>query len=112
MARRWCSKKLPDMLRRILIAVGVAALLVALACALGGVWKVAAYLFVIGSALAVGIPLERWRYTGSGGWGRRKDVHGDWQPTGERFMDPASGQLLEVYYNPQTGERDYRGRQA
>ncbi|HET8608360.1 MAG TPA: hypothetical protein VFM11_01355 [Burkholderiales bacterium] len=100
------------MLRRVLITVGVAALLAALGCALGGIWEVAAYLFVIGIALAVGIPFERWRYTSSNGRGKQKSFHGDWQPTGERFMDPASGQLLEVYYNPQTGERDYRGRQA
>lgn len=112
MARRWCSKKPPDMLRRVLIAVGVAALLAALACALDGAWEVAAYLFVIGIALAVGIPLERWRYTGAGGRGEQKVFDGDWQPTGERFMDPAGGQWLEVYYNPHTGERDYRGRQA
>ncbi|MGH8599813.1 MAG: hypothetical protein ACRET1_04060 [Burkholderiales bacterium] len=100
------------MLRRVLIAVGVAALLAALACALRGAWEVAAYLFIIGIALAVGIPLERWRYTGSNRDGRQKGVHGDWQPTGERFMDPVSGRLLEVYYNPATGERDYRGRDA
>jgi hypothetical protein len=33
---------------------------------------------------------------------------GKWQPTGERFNDPTTGQVVEVYYNPQTGERDYR----
>ena len=31
-----------------------------------------------------------------------------WQPTGERFVDPASGTLTEVWFNPDTGERDYR----
>jgi len=35
-------------------------------------------------------------------------TRGKWQPTGERFNDPTSGQIVEVYYNPQTGERDYR----
>lgn len=31
-----------------------------------------------------------------------------WQATGERFVDPASGKLVDVYYNPATGERQYR----
>jgi hydroxymethylpyrimidine pyrophosphatase-like HAD family hydrolase len=29
------------------------------------------------------------------------------QTTAERFVDPTSGKLLEVRYNPQTGERAY-----
>jgi sugar phosphate permease len=33
---------------------------------------------------------------------------GAWKPTGERFEDPTSGETVEVYENPQTGERDYR----
>jgi hypothetical protein len=31
-----------------------------------------------------------------------------WQKTGERFVDDSSGKLMEVYYNPKTGERSYR----
>ena len=41
----------------------------------------------------------------------RPRVHsnvGGWQATGERFVDPASGKLVDVYYNPTTGERQYR----
>lgn len=37
--------------------------------------------------------------------------HGDsihWQATGERFRDPTSGKLMEVHYDPATGQRDYR----
>ena len=33
---------------------------------------------------------------------------GNWQRTGERFVDPTTKREVEVYYNPQTGERDYR----
>ena len=33
---------------------------------------------------------------------------GTWHRTGERFVDPVSGQHTDVYFNPQTGERDYR----
>lgn len=31
-----------------------------------------------------------------------------WQPTGEKFIDPGTGKLVEVDYDPQTGERNYR----
>jgi hypothetical protein len=34
---------------------------------------------------------------------------GEWVPTGERFEDPSSGKTVEVYQNPRTGEREYRG---
>jgi hypothetical protein len=32
---------------------------------------------------------------------------GNWQPTGEQFIDPESGQATEVLYDPETGERRY-----
>jgi hypothetical protein len=31
----------------------------------------------------------------------------DWTFTGERFVDPKSGELLEVWQQPHTGERAY-----
>ena len=31
----------------------------------------------------------------------------DWSLTGERFLDPQSGEMLEVWYCPRTGERAY-----
>jgi hypothetical protein len=30
------------------------------------------------------------------------------EPTSEVFIDPASGQRMRVWYNPVTGEREYR----
>ena len=30
------------------------------------------------------------------------------RPTGERMIDPASGDLIEVWEDPATGEREYR----
>ncbi len=30
------------------------------------------------------------------------------QPTSEVFIDPSSGQRMRVWYNPVTGEREYR----
>ena len=32
---------------------------------------------------------------------------GHWEQTAEKFIDPVSGHLIEVLYNPETGERDY-----
>ncbi|HLX40926.1 MAG TPA: hypothetical protein VKR42_10345 [Ktedonobacteraceae bacterium] len=65
-------------------------------------WLVA-YLAVNGVILVSAMLLERQRYR------TRVDRNqGYWQPTGERFVDPTTGQLMEVLYNRATGERDYR----
>jgi hypothetical protein len=31
----------------------------------------------------------------------------DWQLTEERFVDPSSGESLEVWFHPESGERAY-----
>lgn len=93
------------MLRRVLIALGVAGLLGGMACLLLRLWVPAIYLLAECGVLLAAVLLERWRYT------RTVDrSRGNWQATGERFMDPASGRPMEVFYNPETGERDYRER--
>lgn len=91
------------MLRRVLLVLGIAGLIGACICVLVKAYVAALYLFIEGAALTLGILLERWRYVRSVNRGK-----GRWQSTGERFMDPTSGKLMEVYYNPETGERDYR----
>jgi hypothetical protein len=46
------------------------------------------------------------------GWDRyrssRKATSESSQPTSEDFTDPASGKPMRVWYNPATGEREYR----
>ncbi len=47
------------------------------------------------------------------GWdryhGNRKAARNDnSQPTTEVFIDPETGRRMRVYYNPGTGQRDYR----
>ena len=32
----------------------------------------------------------------------------NWRPTGERFVDLARAKLVDVYCDPETGEREYR----
>ncbi|MGB9428505.1 MAG: hypothetical protein WCC11_01280 [Gammaproteobacteria bacterium] len=93
------------MLRRVLIVLGVAGLIAALICLLLKAYVVALYLFIEGSVLIIALLFERWRYGRSVNRGK-----GRWQATGERFVDPTSGKLVEVFYNPETGERDYQNK--
>jgi hypothetical protein len=59
-------------------------------------------LLAIGIPVLIGTLFERWRY-------RRAEhaVGNQWQRTGERFLDPATGEPIEVYFDPRTGERRY-----
>ena len=50
-----------------------------------------------GAIIVLGTLCERWRYHN-----RNAAVDGDWQPTGERFVDPATGKNVEVLYDPET----------
>lgn len=59
-------------------------------------------LLMFGGLLLVGTLLERWRYKPSL---QAHEAKG--QPTGERFVDPKTGEVTEVYYDPATGERSY-----
>ncbi len=56
-----------------------------------------------GGILVAGTLFERWRYNN-----KNASVEGDWQTTGERFVDPETGKNVEVLYDPQSGERRYR----
>ena len=51
-----------------------------------------------------------WLLFRSGGYKRRPldaPPARDWTFTGERFVDPQSGELIEVWLAPRTGERAY-----
>lgn len=37
----------------------------------------------------------------------RPPLSAGWRPTGEKFIDPASGKPVEVWFDPATGERKY-----
>jgi hypothetical protein len=91
------------MLRRDLVAFGVLYLVVAIILfAAKLALPLAVYLVVGGLVLVVAIIFERRGY--------RPPIDragGNWRPTGERFIDPTTGRLIEVRYNPSTGERDY-----
>ena len=92
------------MLRWVLIAYGVLCLIVAVILfAVHATIALVIYLAINGFLITGGILFER-----SGYRSQVNRTQGKWQPTGERFNDPTTGQIVEVYYDPQTGERDYR----
>ena len=55
-----------------------------------------------GLIVLFGTVYERWRYRHLA---ERPD--GSWEATGERFVDPSTGDPVEVFYDPRTGERRY-----
>jgi hypothetical protein len=51
-----------------------------------------------------------WFFFRNGGYKRRPldaPPGQDWRFTGERFLDPSSGEVLEVWHSPTTGKRAY-----
>jgi hypothetical protein len=56
----------------------------------------------VGAIVLIGTLFERWRY-------RRIDepTNGRWQRTDEKFIDPSSGEAVDVMFDPRTGERRY-----
>lgn len=65
-------------------------------------WVAMIYLAVNGLLIAGGVIVERSAYRP-----RLSSGSGEWELTGERFIDPTTERLVEVRYNPSTGERDY-----
>lgn len=64
------------------------------------VWVIVAVVVGLGVVVAV-FGWDRYR---SGG----KPAGESSQPTSEVFTDPVSGRATRVWYNPSTGEREYR----
>lgn len=89
------------MLRNVLFVVALAVGVIGLGARLAG-HREAAPFAIWGCMIAGAVQLERWRYKA-----RSSGQGGDWQKTDERFVDPESGQTMQVFYNPRTGERRY-----
>lgn len=92
------------MLRGFVIALAAASLLGAAAVMLFAprLWPLAVEWVAFAILLSAGLFFER-HYRGAAA--RPKDVL---QSTGEKFVDPSTGKLTEVLYDPKTGERIYR----
>jgi len=91
------------MLRNLLLAIGLGGLVVAIGLFVAGQYAPGLQTLIGSGVLTASVAFERWRYVRS-----LTSPEGRWQPTGERFMDPTTYRLTDVYYNPDTGERDYR----
>lgn len=90
------------MLRKAILAYGVLAIIGAVVLAMAGiVTGLVFYLFVNGAIVVAALLFERRRYRAP------VTASGPWQETGERFVDPSTGTLMKVRYNPQTGAREY-----
>jgi hypothetical protein len=56
----------------------------------------------IGVIVLIGTLFERWRYRHI-----EESPTDHWQRTGEQFIDPSTGDPVEVMFDPRTGERRY-----
>lgn len=63
-----------------------------------------AYALALGALTMLGTVFERWRYRP-----RSPRPGAVWEPTGERFEDPQTGNTVQVFYDPRSGERRYVG---
>lgn len=59
------------------------------------------FLLILGGLIVISLAFE-------GRYRAAKTPSASWQPTGEKFIDPGTGKLVEVDYDPKTGERRYR----
>lgn len=91
------------MLRQSLIAIGILMLAGAGLAAALGAYAIVPHLLIGAAVFGAGVAWERWRYGVPRA--QRPDPH--WQATGERFIDPESGALVEVWYDPRDGARHY-----
>lgn len=93
------------MLMLALYVIGAVLLLVAaIALLVGGALALFLPQLIIGGLfLIVALAIERWRYKPVRS--DRPDPH--WTDTGERFVDPETGVLTAVYFDPEKGERHY-----
>jgi membrane protein implicated in regulation of membrane protease activity len=89
-------------LRGFVIAAGAILTFVGIALIVSGVHAPGWQALVTGLIVLVGTLFERWRY-------RRieQPPKGPWQRTGEEFLDPSTGNHVEVMFDPRAGERRY-----
>ena len=89
------------MLRAFVLALSIVLMLIGIwPCHSGehAIWPA----LIWGAALFLATIFERWRYRANA----KREGEG-WIATDERFIDPESGKLVQVYYQASTGERRY-----
>ena len=90
------------MLRSVVIVAAAVLTCVGIGLIARGVHAPGWQVLATGVIILIGTLFERWRY-------RRIEERpqGNWQRTGEQFIDPSSGDPVEVMFDPGTGERRY-----
>ena len=87
-----------------LYVIGAALLLGAALAAISGLFVLLLPQLILGGLLLiVGLAIERWRYKPLS----KLQPDPRWSDTGERFVDPESGVLVAVYFDPADGSRHY-----
>jgi hypothetical protein len=74
---------------------------IVIVAAVQSIWPAGVELLAFGVLILLSLSFEQHYREGA----RRSQ--GEWQTTEERFIDPTSGKLVQVRYNPRTGERRY-----
>ena len=93
------------MLRNTLMGVGGFLLLLAVGVALVcPVWPVAVFPAVIGALVLGGLVVERFHYRATAD---APPTEPGWEITSERFVDPASDELMIVWFHRRSGRRLY-----
>ncbi len=91
-------------MRKLCYTIGWAAIAGSVICFLTIVLiPIGIYLLIVGAGLVILTAIENWRYTK-----RSPPSNDDFVPTAEKYIDDETGNIMRVYYNPSTGERDYR----
>jgi hypothetical protein len=90
------------MLRTFVIAVAAILTCVGFGLIACGVHAPGWQALVLGVIVFIGTLFERWRYRHI-----EEPPKGHWQRTHEKFIDPSTGDAVEVMFDPSTGERRY-----
>jgi hypothetical protein len=93
------------MLRTFVIAVAAILMCAGIGLIASGMHAPGWQALVIGTIVLIGTVFERWRYRHI-----EEPSAGQWQCTGEQFLDPSTGKAVEVMFDPHTGERRYVAR--
>jgi hypothetical protein len=90
------------MLRTVVIVVAAILTCVGIGLIACGIYAPGWQALALGVIVLIGTLFERWRY-------RRieEQSNGHWQRTDEQFIDPSTGDAVEVMFDPRTGERRY-----
>ncbi len=90
------------MLRRFVLALACVAIVLGVALCVLHVPGPGLQLLFLGVVALAALRFERWRYRSEG-----MPDGPTWRATGERFEDPETGRVLDVEFQPETGERRY-----